>query len=97
MAQLKPICVKCQQFYHPKKTGISFIEGMPIESRAPSGTERPDLWKPYKLWRGDLYECEGCHHQIISGFAQTPVSEHYMPDFQEQVQKFNATLQINDC
>lgn len=95
---MTPVCVKCQRFYRPIRNGFPFIEGMPIGgSRVPPGTEAPHLWKPYKLWRGDLMECQGCGHQIVSGFARQPVAEHYMPHFGEAVEALGAKLQVNDC
>jgi hypothetical protein len=57
----------------------------------------PKSWVPYKLWHGDLWQCKGCGHQIISGVAREPVSEHYLPDFNETVDHFQPIVQINDC
>jgi hypothetical protein len=94
---LKPICVKCQRFYRMKKSGFSFMEGMPLDNSTPAGTENPDAWTPYKLWSGDLWECRGCGHQLISGVGSSPISEHYKPDFQEVVKRYIATYQVNDC
>jgi hypothetical protein len=95
---LKPICVKCQRFYRPKKNGYGFIEAMPIGGfSAPAGTSCPELWTPYKLWRGDLWECQGCGHELVSGVANQPISEHYKPDFKMAVETFSNGLQVNDC
>ena len=99
---MKPICVKCQRFYRPKKNGFYFIEGMPegtLELGRPiePGTVEPERWKPYKLWVGDLWECRGCGHQTIAGVSHRPLREHYEPDFAEQVKRLGATYQVNDC
>lgn len=99
---MKPICVPCQRFYRMKKSGRCFIEGMPIADRyrdapIPPGTEAPENWKPYKLWSGDLWECKGCGHQLISGTGVHPVAEHYQPDFDSLVMKCEADYQVNDC
>lgn len=94
---MKPICVRCQRFYRPKKTGLAFIEAMPKQNKAEPGTSQPELWKPYKLWRGDLWECQGCGHQAISGVGWAPVSEHYLPEFTDKCTAYNAEIQINDC
>ena len=99
---LKPICVPCQRFYRMKKSGHYFIEGMPQPSRSrespiPPGTEAPENWKPYKLWAGDLWECQGCGHQIISGSGAAPIAEHYQPNFDITVVELGATYQVNDC
>ena len=93
----KPVCVKCQRFYRPKKNGYSFVEGMPKYNGAPPGTIEPDSWQPYKLWHADLWQCQGCGHEIVVGAGCDPIAEHYQPDFAKAVTVFGATLQVNDC
>lgn len=94
----KPICVKCQRFYRPKRNGTPFMEGVPIgNGLAPAGLEAPDQWKPYKLWMGDLWECEGCNHEIIVGVGWGPVSEHFLPNFKDAVEAYPPYIQVNDC
>lgn len=99
---MKPACVKCQRFFRPKKTGFAFIEAMPRSNmgeptRAQPGTAEPHRWTPYKLWIGDLWECEGCGAEAIFGVGQGPVAEHYQPDFSDKVARYGAFAQINDC
>jgi hypothetical protein len=94
---MKPICVACRRFYRPLKNGVWFLEGMPKDNSAYPGTIEPEMWSPYKLWRGDLWRCEGCGHQTISGVAREPLREHYMPDFAEVVRRLEPILQVNDC
>lgn len=95
---LKPICVPCQRFYRPKKNGYYFVEGMPIVNGAKPGTDEPGCWVPYKLWVGDLWECEGCGSTIIVGTGRSPVLEHYQSDFKETIVATSADrLQVNDC
>jgi len=94
---MKPVCVGCQRFFKPKKTGTYFIEAMPIGDNAPAGVEHPELWTPYKLWAGDLYECEGCGAQTIVGVGRKPIAEHYQPGFKDAVQSYRARIQVNDC
>lgn len=94
---LKPVCVKCRRFYRPIKNGFYFVEGMPTVNHAPKGTEAPELWRPYKLWAGDLFECEGCGSQIVSGTGVRPFAEHWEADFNDTVAKMGAEVQINDC
>lgn len=93
---MKPICVPCQRFMRPKKNGLAFIEGMPTDNAKP-GLAEPEKWKPYKLWRGDLWECPDCGHQAIVGVARDPMAEHYQDHFKDEVARYDATLQINDC
>lgn len=93
---LKPICAPCQRFFRPKRNGFLFVEGMPVgQERAPPGTERPDLWQPYKLWQGDLWECQGCKTEIIVGTGYAPVSEQHQPAFASLIKE--SKLQVNDC
>lgn len=90
-----------------KKSGFYFIEGMPgptlneAGERVPPakpGNEEPERWEPYKLWTGDLWECQGCGARILSGFGREPIAEHYQPDFAQHVANLNADqLQVNDC
>lgn len=99
---MKPICVPCQRFYHCFKNGYYFLEGMPIidgmAGRPQPGTAEPEKWKPYKMWVGDMWRCEGCGHQIISGVASHRLAEHYEPDFEALVKQYGADqLQVNDC
>ena len=97
---MKPICVKCQRFYRARKNGYYFIEGMPRAGvkRALPGTEAPEQWQPYKVWVGDLWACEGCGHELISGVGRGPVAEHYQTDFASTVERLTADqLQVNDC
>jgi len=96
---MKPVCIPCQRFFRVKKSGFYFIEGMPVgPERAASGTAEPEKWKPYKIWSGDRWECEGCGAAIVSGVGHGPVSEHYEKDFEHYKQSLNAIqFQVNDC
>lgn len=97
---MKPICVPCQRFFRPKKNDFFFTEMMPKAGTnyPPAGTAAPELWEPYKVWAGDLYECEGCGAQIVSGFGRAPLSEHYLPEFSAVRQRYGAEqLEVKDC
>lgn len=95
---MKPVCVPCQRFFRVKKNGFYFIEGMPKHNGALPGLQDVAAWQPYKLWVGDLWECEGCHATILSGFGREPIAEHYQPDFAERAVALGADqLQVNDC
>jgi hypothetical protein len=97
---VKPVCVTCQRFFQCIKTGYYFIEAMPAPGsprRPEPGTAHPEHWQPYKLWVSDLWTCEGCGAQILSGFGREPLAEHYQPDFADMAARVNATLQVNDC
>ena len=92
---LKPICVGCQRFYRPKKTGYYFLEGMPKNNDTKPG--KPEEWSPYKLWGGDLWECPGCGHRIISGTGMNPVAVQHEPTFAKQVERLGADFMVLDC
>jgi hypothetical protein len=74
---LKPVCVACAKFYRPHRNGIAFIEMVDGNS--------------YKLWYGDLWQCHGCGHEIIAGSGARPVSEHWMPMFEDVCRKMEAS------
>lgn len=93
---MRPICVPCQRFFKPTKTGICFIEGMPTDEAQP-GIVEADKWKPYKLWMGDQFTCPGCGAITIVGVARHPISEHFMPNFENIRQQLGAEFQVNDC
>lgn len=94
---MKPICVQCCRFYRPDKNGIWFLEGRPVTNDAPPGKEHAEQWRPYKLWHGDRWRCDGCGHLLISGVGHQPLREHYMPDFEEACRAVVPILQVNDC
>lgn len=80
-------CPTCRRFYKVKKSGYYFEEGMP----------RGAGWAPYKLWVGDLYECEGCGAQVITGVGMEPLAEHYQKGYADTVARVGATVRIDDC
>lgn len=38
---------------------------------------------PYQLFHADLWECNACGHQLITGYGHNPISEHGSPTFAE--------------
>ena len=95
---MKPICVPCQRFFRVKKTGFYFIEGMPLANDAEPGTSEPNRWKPYKVWSGDRWECDGCGAVIISGVGHNPLAWQHEERFEELIQRLGADqFQVNDC
>jgi hypothetical protein len=97
---MRPICVKCQRFFKPKKNGFNFTEAYPFGGSEPAkpGSSEPHKWKPYKIWAGDLYECQGCGVQIVSGFGALPIREKHHEDFEHVRRGIHADqFQVNDC
>ena len=94
---MKPVCVPCQRFFRPKKNGAPFMEMRPIQSHAEPGTAESDQWTDYKLWLGDLWECNGYGAQIIQGTGNYAIAEHYMVEFPIIKQKYPPVVNVNDC
>jgi hypothetical protein len=65
----KFVCTECQSEYHVKEQGVLVIE------MASFGV--------YKVWNADLLECRGCQKQVVSGFGDSPLMEHYEKGFNE--------------
>ncbi len=98
---MKPICVKCERFMRLKKSGVGFIEGMPAwgPRLPPAGRAGEGMWRPYKLWMGDRWHCPDCSSEVIVGCGLQPISEHYMADFQREVDSWcgKDPLMVKDC
>lgn len=95
----KPVCVKCQRFFRPKRNGIGVLENMPATNGAVPGFEAPEQWRPYKLWDADLYECKGCGAEIVVGFGHVPMAEHFQTERFAQFRddKGSHIFTVNDC
>lgn len=91
----KPACHECKRFYRCVECGIVVLEQMPRDNDTTPGTSEEDKWKPYKIWRADLWRCYGCGKELISGFGQAPMAEHYQPNFADYLPRVQYT--INDC
>ena len=91
----KPICVKCKRFFKPHRNGVFALEQMPTVNSARPGLEDQELWQPYKIWRADLYRCDGCGDEIVVGFGQNRLVEHYEPEFERFLPLVTQT--VNDC
>jgi hypothetical protein len=91
----KPICVRCQRFFKPKKNGVHVLEQMPAVYGARPGAEHAEDWKPYKVWMADKLACEGCGAEIIVGYGYHSLAEHYQPSF--EAERALATYTVNDC
>lgn len=88
------VCVRCRKFYRVKRIGVYIEEMAPLGPKDENG-ERG--WKPYKILVGDLFECETCGHQLVSGFGRGAVTEHYMKDYQRLKEALQPLFQVEDC
>jgi len=86
---MKPaVCVPCKLFFKIKKNGVAIEEGMPHGDGS---------WGPYKLWMGDLWQCLGCGAEIIRGFGNDRIAEHYEPGYAAAVASFQPLFRVDDC
>lgn len=83
------VCVPCRKFFKIKLNGVAIEEGMPAGGK-------DGMWRPYKLWLGDLYACEGCDTEMIF-LPDAPVAEHYQKDYAEWVQRLQPAFRVDDC
>lgn len=67
----RPVCIQCQVELTPEKNGIGLLD------MADFG--------PYKIWDTDLWKCPSCGYEIVVGFGQMEIAEHYQDNFQAQV------------
>jgi hypothetical protein len=91
----KPACLSCRRFYRPYRNSVFITEGMPVTTPAQSGWAEPGKWKPYKVWQADMWKCQGCGHELITGWGLQPYSEHYKDEFGKALAL--SQWQINDC
>jgi len=78
----RPICVKCQVEMRPETNGVGLLDMF----EEPTGSRTK--YSPYKLWDADLYKCPTCGHEIVTGFGQNPISEHYQQNFDHTVNSY---------
>jgi hypothetical protein len=65
----------------PKKNSFEFVELARMSGKSEEQT-------PYKLWSGDLWECQDCGIEIIyTDHRQSPIAEHYEGTFQVRAAK----------
>jgi DNA-directed RNA polymerase subunit RPC12/RpoP len=67
----KPVCVKCNREMRPEKNGVGCLD------LADFG--------PYKIWDSDLWKCPGCGYEILVGFGQKAVAEHFQAHFEQVI------------
>ena len=58
----------CGRFMRVKKNSVT------VEELTEDGAA-------YKLWDADLFECVECGVEIITGFGQIPLAEHWQPTY----------------
>lgn len=79
----KITCVQCEVDYKIVKSG-NYVIDMFL-----------DPPQSCKIQNGDRWECPVCGHQVVAGYAQMPLSEHYQDNFEqllEQVKSHSMTI-----
>lgn len=91
-------CLKCKKFYRCIKNGYYFEEGMPGGSAIKEQIDPGTGWGPYKLFVGDLYECPDCKAQVITGWSNQPLAEHFQGDeYRKWRERVQPKVRIDDC
>ena len=81
----KLVCVKCQVQYKIKKSG-NYVVDMFL-----------DPPEPYRIMNGDRWQCPGCGHEVIAGFGEMPLSEHFHDEFQNRLDKVQQNSTTIKC
>ena len=63
----KIVCVECEIELKPEENGILLIEFASFGA--------------YKAWYADLWKCPKCGTEIVSGFGNSPIMEHFQDGF----------------
>ncbi len=73
-------CVECKTYMRPRTNGVDVLETF-------------EDYRPYKIWKADLLECPDCGKQIINGYGNGPIAEHFEgTKFQTALAKVDLTI-----
>lgn len=64
----KPVCVKCEVEFKLEHSGVVVVEMFQKDK---------DI---YKIWQADLWKCPKCGTEIVYGFGDKPLMEHWQGD-----------------
>jgi hypothetical protein len=53
--------------------------------------------QPYKIWSTDKYKCPGCGVEVIIGFGQAAIAEHFEAGFQAHVDYYEKQDGLVRC
>jgi hypothetical protein len=65
----------------PKTNGVFVFEM--------AGNPRSIAWL-YRIWQADLWRCPNCGFEIVSGFGNNPLMEHFQDGFDEFADRVKA-------
>lgn len=75
-AMPKILCVKCKVEFRPIENGVYVRELMHDNTRF------------YKLWSADKWGCPVCKVEVVAGYGEGPLVEHFEEKALERVQEF---------
>ena len=64
----KPVCVKCEVEFRLEKVGVVVAETFQRDTEI------------YKVWEADKWKCPKCGIEIVFGFADRPLKQHFDGD-----------------
>lgn len=76
----KMVCTKCQLPLFPKENGVYVAE---VFLSPP---------QPCKVWMADLWGCCECGMEVVAGFGNNPIKEHYEEGFEELLGKVKGKV-----
>lgn len=71
MAKPRPICVECRIEYRLEVSGVLAVTMF----------QKPP--EPYEIYSTDLWRCPVCGHEMLKGFGERPIVQHWEQDFDE--------------
>lgn len=78
----QPVCVPCGLTFKVEKAGVSVFEMFKSDKEV------------YRIWQADKLRCRGCGVEVIYGFGQRPLAEHFQDGFKEKVDAIPAESRI---
>lgn len=81
----KAVCAKCNVSLRPETNGVAVAEMF------------QDDREIYKIWDCDLWKCPGCGVEIILGFADRPLTEHFSDNFDAALAYFREKLKKGEA
>lgn len=79
----RPVCVKCGVEMRPETNGVGLLD------MADFG--------PYQIWDADKYKCPTCGYEIVVGFGQAAIAEHFEESFNQQVDYYRRRNLLVEC
>lgn len=83
MARPLYVCAECGMHMRCRKNEVYVIEMA--------------TFGPAAIWYADLWECEACKREIVTGFGQRQIVEHYEDKFAQWLEKAKASIFCYYC